>query len=167
MIQTILSLGAIILLSIASLSMNRGFDTNDAVMRNSKYAVMATSIASSIIEEATAKAFDQSTADSLIMTTDGLTPPGQFGLDAGESVASMNDFDDYDGFTRLDTIDAGGAMNKIVFSTTCSVYYVNPDSPDMAQYSQTWYKKIVVKVTSPAMEDTMRQDFVYSYFRFQ
>jgi hypothetical protein len=167
MIQTILSLGAIILLSIASLSMNRGFDANDAVMRNSKYAVMATSVASSIIEEATSKAFDETTSDSLITTLSGLTVPGKIGLDAGESYSTMNDFDDYNGYTRLDTIDAGGALNKIVFSTTCSVCYVNPSSPDLAQYTQTWYKKIIIRVSSPAMTDTIRQDFVFSYFRFQ
>ncbi len=52
MIQIFLSIGAIVLLSIATLSMNRGFEANDEVMRSSKYAVIATSLAASVIEDA-------------------------------------------------------------------------------------------------------------------
>ena len=45
MLQIFLSIGAITLLAIATLSMNRGFEVNDTVMRSSKYAVIATSLA--------------------------------------------------------------------------------------------------------------------------
>jgi hypothetical protein len=166
MIQIFLSIGAIILLSISTLSMNRGFEANDEVMRSSKYAVIATSLASSLIEEATGKSFDESSTDQLLWNAADLTPAGKFGLDAGENASTRDDVDDYSGMVRFDTVDMGGALNKIVYATRCSVSYVDPANPDYPAGSPTWHKKISVTITSPAMTDTVRQQVIFSYFRF-
>jgi hypothetical protein len=167
MIQSILAVGAMILIGIGAVSMNRGFDSNESVMNNSKIGIMAVSLASSKIEQAIGKSFDEVTVDSLILSTTGLTPAVSLGLDAGESFAACNDVDDFNRITMYDTIDGGGAKNRIPFRTTCSVYYVDPASPDVARFSPTWHKKIVVTVTSPAMIDTIREEYIYSYFKFQ
>jgi hypothetical protein len=166
MVQSLSAVGAMILISIGILAMNKGFDANNLIMQNSKIAVMATSLATSKIEEATGKAFDEKTVDSLIATTSGLTIASKLGLDAGESYPKVDDFDDYNNLTVYDTIDGGGAKNKIPFKTTCVVYYVDPNSPTIVQSSPTWNKKIVVTVTSPAMTDTIKQEFIFSYFHF-
>jgi hypothetical protein len=167
MIQIFLSIGAIILLSIATLAMNRGFETNDQVMRSSKYAIIATSVASSLIEQATGKAFDEASTANLLWNPADLTPAGKFGPDAGETAATPDDVDDYSGMVRYDTVDIGGAMNKIVYTTRCTVTYADPANPNLAIGSPTWHKKISVTVTSPAMTDTVRQQVLFSYFRFE
>ncbi|HLA99849.1 MAG TPA: hypothetical protein VJO14_00560 [Bacteroidota bacterium] len=167
MLQIFLSIGAITLLAIATLSMNRGFEVNDTVMRSSKYAVIATSLASSVIEEAAGKAFDEASTKSLLHSTADLTPSANFGLDGGETKLTRDDFDDYNGFDQNDTVDVGGALNKVVFSTTCRVTYVTLANPDLDAGSTTWFKKISVSITSEVMTDTVRQEMIFSYFRFE
>jgi hypothetical protein len=166
MVQTISAIGAMVLISISILAMNRGFDTNNLVMQNSKVAVMATSLASSKIEEAIGKAFDEKTVDTLVASTSILTIAAKLGLETGETLPKSDDFDDYNKATFYDTIDGGGQKNLITFKTTCSVYYVDPVSPNTIQASPTWNKKIVVTVTSPAMSDSVHQEFIFSYFHF-
>ena len=146
--------------------MNRGFDASNTVMADSKIAVMATSLATSKIEEAVGKAFDEKTVDTLLASTSGLTIPSKLGLDPSETYPNVDDFDDFNNLIFYDTIDGGGQNNKIPFKTTCVVYYVDPSSPDIPQASATWNKKIVVQVTSPAMTDTVTQEYIYSYFHF-
>ncbi len=167
MIQIFLSIGAIILLSIATLSMNRGFEINDTVMRSSKYAVVATSLAASVIEEATGKAFDESTSGAMAQNVSDLTPAGYFGLDDGETVLTRDDVDDYHGMARADTVDVGGTLNRVVFSTSCRITYVDPSNPDVDAGVPTWFKRVSVTVTSQVMTDTVRQELIFSYFRFE
>lgn len=166
MVQSLSAVGAMILISIGIIAMNRGFDASNTVMQDSKIAVMATSIATSKIEEAVGKAFDEKSVDTLLSSTAGLTIPSNLGLDPSESYPNIDDFDDYNNLTFYDTIDGGGPKNKIPFKTTCSVYYVDPDFPNTPQSSPTWNKKIVVQVTSPAMTDTINQEYIFSYFHF-
>jgi hypothetical protein len=170
MIQIFLSIGAITLLSIATLSMNRGFEVNDKVMSSSKYAVIATSLASSVIEEAAGKAFDESSTEALVHNTSDLTAAGSFGLDAGENKTLADDYDDFDdfnGLVRNDTVDVGGALNKVVFTTTCKVRYVSVANPDVDAGAATWFKKITVEVSSEVMSEQVRQEMIFSYFRFE
>jgi len=167
MTQIFLGIGAILLLGIATISMNRGFEANDEVMRSSKHAVIATSIAASVIEDATGRAFDEVSIDSLIVDPSGLTSPGALGPESGETAHTPDDFDDYDGFTRYDTVDVGGALNKVVFLTSAVVTYVEPTTPELTSSSRTLFKKISVTVTSPTMKETVRQELVFTYFRFQ
>jgi len=155
------------LISLGILSMNRGFYANDLVMRNSKITLMATSLASSKIEEASGKAFDARSADSLLSSTSGLTPAAGLGTEPGETYPNFNDFDDFNNAAMDDTIDGGGPANRIPFRTTCRVFYVDPGTPDAAQPMPTWHKKIVVTVTSPAMSDTVTQQYINSYFHFE
>jgi len=167
MIQIFLSIGAIVLLSIATLSMNRGFEANDEVMRSSKYAVIATSLAASVIEDAAGMAFDDITADSMVTDPSGLTSPGYLGLESGESIHTADDFDDFNNYSQYDTVDVGGVFNKVVFLTSATITYVASSSPQTTSTSATMFKKISVSVTCPVMTETIRQEMVFSYFRFQ
>jgi len=54
-----------------------------------------------------------------------------------------------------------------VFSTTCRVTYVTLANPDLDAGSTTWFKKISVSITSEVMTDTVRQEMIFSYFRFE
>jgi hypothetical protein len=167
MIQIFLSIGAIVLLSIATLSMNRGFEANDEVMRSSKYAVIATSLAASTIEDASGLAFDEASIDSMLTNTSGLTSAGHLGLESGEVVRTADDFDDFNGYSQYDTVDVGGVFNKVVFLTSATITYVEATNPELTASSPTMFKKISVSVTCPVMKEMIRQEMVFSYFRFQ
>lgn len=167
MIQMMLSVAAMVLLGVAILSMNSAFERNNAVMSSSKVGVIATSLAMSKIEEAAGKSFDAGTIDSLLSTMTPLTIASKLGCEAGDVYPFFDDLDDYNNLTVKDTIDGGGTLNKIPFVTTCKVCYVLPATPDLVQLIPTWSKKITVMVASPAMSDTVKQEFVYSYFHFQ
>ncbi len=59
--QTLFSIGALLILSLTILKMNNFILANDTVMQNSKFGILAISLATSLIEEASKKAFDANT----------------------------------------------------------------------------------------------------------
>ena len=64
--------------------------------------------------------------------------------------STFNDFDDYNGYTKMDTI------NTIDYKLICTVNYINPDNVDGIVMARTWHKKITIDVTSSLMTDTLR-----------
>ena len=167
MVQSITAVGAMILISIGILAMNRGFDTNNLVLQNSRVAIVATSLATSKIEEAKGKAFDAGTVDTLILSTTGLTAAAHLGIEGSETYPRYDDFDDFNNTVIYDTINLGGTNNRVPFTTRCTVCYIDPNYPGTAQAGPTWHKKIIVRVTSPVMNDTITQEAIFSYFHFQ
>lgn len=166
MVQTFLAIGAITLMAFVNMSLRSGFDSSGSVMQNAKIGIVATSIASSIVEEASAKNFDERTGDSLITVASNLTSPARLGSDATDSIGTMNDIDDFNNFVRHDTINMGDILKFVTFKTTCKVQYVDPATPDFSQSVQTWHKRISISVMSPAMTDTVQISYVYSYWYF-
>ncbi len=67
--QMMLTIGALILLSLVVLRVNNGFLNTNSVLIDSKLGVLATSVATSIIEEATGKAFDEKTDGASVSKT--------------------------------------------------------------------------------------------------
>ena len=59
--QSLLSLGAMTLVSLIILQINTGFVMTSSVLLDNKLDILAISIASSVIEEASGKAFDANT----------------------------------------------------------------------------------------------------------
>ena len=74
---------------------------------------------------------------------------------------NYNDFDDYNGYTKLDTI------NSIDYKLSCSVNYVTPTNVNGISSNATWHKKITVLITSSFMNDTLSFSSVYSYWHFR
>ena len=56
--QSMLAIGAIILLSTVVLRVNNSFLTTNEIMMDSKFGVLGISLAQSVIEEASSKSFD-------------------------------------------------------------------------------------------------------------
>src|SRR3989339_1985218 len=96
--QMLLSLGALILLSTMILRFNRAVLTSDEVMYNSKFNVLASSLCTSLIEEAKGKSFDQNTDSSAVNNISELSL--KLGTENGEAYADFNDFDDFNGFIK-------------------------------------------------------------------
>jgi len=161
--QMMLSVAAMMLLSMVVLRQTGdSLGTSDTVL-HSKLQIMAVSEASSMIEKISALAFDQHSRDS---TFSGkvwqLTPP-PLGPEAGEdSVQKYNDIDDYNGYVTVDSTALGD------FTIGCSVVYVDPSNPDGVSSTQTWHKKVSVVVhgPSPAMSDSVQVSTIISYWFF-
>jgi len=155
----LITLGALILLSLVILRVTNGFLNTNNVLMETKFGVLGVSLATSVIEEAMGKAFDENTADSgtayVLADLSSIGPDGEV----------YPDFDDFDDFDRLErTIDD---MPSAVFNIYCRVGYINPNNPDVFSLSKTWHKKLTVKVTTPSSKDTIEMSTIYSYFYYR
>src|SRR4030067_2676057 len=160
--QMMLALGAMILLSTTVLRVNSNFLMSDTVLDETKYNFLATSIATSIIQEAKSKAFDEATDSTSINVIGFLTNFDKLGPDNGEVRTNFNDFDDFDGYSGADS-----SMPSAVFYYSCTVNYVDGNNPDVTVNNKTWNKILTITVTSPYMNDVVRMSTIYSYWFFR
>lgn len=174
--QSLLSIAALLILSLTVLRVNNTILSSDVVLRDSKLGILAVSLATSLIEEANRKAFDAVTAEEGITDIDLLTSPSGLGPGIGELPADFNDFDDYNRYVKLDTIftyiNTGGNIiidttRYVIFKDSCSVCYIEPDNIDGKIMQKTWHKKITVFISSPSMIDTIKVSKVFSYWNFR
>jgi hypothetical protein len=172
-----LSVGAIVLLGATVLTMNRSSLQNGTMLQQTQIGLYAISFAVSTIEEASGKAFDQNTFNNAVGLPSSLS--STLGPESGEtatppSSVKFNDFDDYNGFVRKDTTPVE------IFTTRCSVYYVTDlTHPDQVAGSNTWNKKMDVRVYNQGLADsvmkgylninidTVKMSYVFSYFVFR
>jgi len=164
--QMMITLGALMLLALVVLRVNNGFLNTNSVLLDSKLGVLATSVATSVIEEATGKAFDHNTDTTSVSLYSKLS--ATLGPESGETHSTFNDFDDYDGYSTIDT-----TMPAAEFHVDCEVDYVNDTNLDGKSSSRTWHKKITVFVSSPSilgqddLPDTVSMSAIYSYWYFR
>jgi hypothetical protein len=183
--QMMLVIGAIALLGILILNANATVYQASDTMYTSEFGVTAISIATSLVEEAMGKVFDEyvvsGTAGAVFDSTVFVTP-ANLRKDAGESYRGAHDLDDFDDFNNLlfvyksdlpsDSAATGGSEYEFkihglrgkYFART-KVQYVLPPNLD-APYTlhQTWHKKITVTVTSPTEKDSLVYPAVMSYW---
>jgi len=157
-----LTIGAMILLSTLMLRINTNNLQTDTVRAEAQYGVIATSLITSIIEKAKSLAFDAKTDSNSVTSTSVLTPALNLGPAGGETYDTFNDFDDFDGYTKVDS-----SMPSAVFDISCEVFYIHPSNLKEKNHSQTWHKKIIVRVSSDFMQDTIKQSSIYSYWYFR
>lgn len=165
--QMMITIGALILLSVVVLRVNTGNLATNEVLINSKLDILAISLANSTIEEATSKAFDEYTITKPAELTSNLTEPSKFDKDPGESYPNVDDMDDYDGITIYDSVSGAD-----YYEIKCAVAYVDTTNPEITTTSRTWHKKITVRVTSKGMlnavgiQDTVEMSAIRSYWYF-
>lgn len=158
--QMLLTVGALMLLSSMIFRFNRAVLTSDEVMYNSKFNVLAASLCTSLIEEARGKAFDQETDSAAVTKTDQLSVT--LGPDYGETYPNFNDFDDFEGFVKVDS-----TMPSAVFYVTSKVSYILSKNPIEKTKSRTWHKMITVTVMSSSMKDPVEMSSTFSYWYFR
>ncbi|MGE5621331.1 MAG: hypothetical protein ACM3U0_02025 [archaeon] len=169
-LQTILALGALLLLSIVIIRMNDTSSAAEDVIYNSSFGVLATSLSTSVIEEANRKHFDSTTDTMFITDLAPLTDASRLGCETGEdpnNIASFNDFDDFNNYTKIDS-----SMPSAIFKISCRVGYVDDSNPDKFVNNKTWHKKLTVYVTSrymhgvrdPKKFDTLKVSSIFSYW---
>jgi len=154
--QSLFSIGALLLLSLTVLRVNNNILMTDTIMYDSKFGIIANSIATSLIEKASEKFFD------------GLTLA--LGPGPGETnPENFNDFDDFNNYTQEDTF-----FTSLVFYSNCTVAYVDPSvNLDNIVSTQKWHKKLTVSVTwrqsgemTGSVADTVKHSTIYSYWYF-
>ena len=157
--QMLITTAALMLLSLVVLRVNNGFLSTNTVMMESKFGVLAVSLATSMIEEANGKAFDHNTDSNSVSSTSQLS---SIGPESGEVYPNFNDFDDFDNLVKIDS-----TLPSAVFKISCDVNYGTGSNPEVSSGSKTWHKKITVFVTSESMTDTVKMSTIYSYFYFR
>ncbi|MCF8241340.1 MAG: hypothetical protein K9J16_08125 [Melioribacteraceae bacterium] len=157
--QMMLTLGAMVLLTLLIMRMNNIFLSTGTVVMESKFEVLAVSLATSMIEEATSKAFDENTKEATVDYSNELSA---IGPDLGETYELFDDFDDYHNYSRIDS-----TLPSATFNVSSIVDYINPSNPNLTTGSKTWHKKITVTVSSPSMIDSIKMSSIFSYWYFR
>ncbi|MGQ9799920.1 MAG: hypothetical protein ACUVRG_11660 [Ignavibacterium sp.] len=158
--QSLFAIGALTILSLSVLRMNNNILSTDETVMDSKVGILATSIGTSLIEDASKLAFDEYTKINPVNKLSLLTPMSSFGLENNDN-GVFDDFDDYHNYTKFDTI------YTIPFKSRCTVTYVNPSNPDGSSSIRTWHKKLTVRISSEYSKDTIKLSTIYSYWYFR
>lgn len=161
--QSLLTLAAMMMLTMMSVNVNTSTLQTQDVMQNSKFGVTAISLATSLIQDASKEAFDENTLAATVSNTGGLTNANSLRAESGETTKILfDDFDDFNGFTQRDT-----TLTSAVYNISCVVDYVSATSPNVRSSSATWHKRMIVSITSPSMKDTVRVTAYTSYWKFR
>jgi len=154
-----LSIAAIALLALISLRFNTTLLENRTTEVENKVYLTAFSLADDLIEEIKQKAFDEQTVEWRAIPIEQLTDVDAFGVfDPDESsVIDFDDIDDYHGYQKA--VSLPHVENYTVMST---VDYVSASNPDVTSSSQTYFKRITVRVNSPYLSHPVRLSFVFT-----
>jgi hypothetical protein len=178
--QMMFVLAGIFLLGIVILTANDSLLESTDVMNDSEFGITSVSLATSIVEEAMGKMYDEVIADS---TTGALSNPSQLsstlGSDGAETYrGAANDFNDFDDFNNLflvyksdnpaDTASTPGSNWETIVPGIRSKYFVRTkvvyvpwNNLDGVSGSPTWHKKIIVTVTRPQPHPTKADTLVF------
>jgi hypothetical protein len=178
--QIMLTIGAMLLLTITILNVNRGAYNTNTTMADSRYNILSVAVATSIIEDATGLAFDENTTAGAVSQTSSLTASTSFGVNAGETGSNPTSFDDFDDYNvyktspKFDTIPVAGTNKRVIFNTLAKVDYVTASNLNNVSTSPTWHKRLSIRVYCPEIRDpitlkadTVRLSTVYSYWYFR
>jgi hypothetical protein len=154
-IQSMLALGALVILTLTSLRFNGTLlETTTAELENKVY-LTAFSLADDLIEEIKNKAFDEATKKFVTSDLSALTPPSGFGTGNFEVV--RDDIDDYHNYTYL--ISAPHAED---YTVSCIVQYVSNTDQNVVITVPSYYKRVTVTVDSPFLRNSVSLAFIFS-----
>jgi hypothetical protein len=170
-----LVLGALMLLSMLSLSVNSMFIDKTTTMLDAEANLDAVSIAQSMIDEIMTKSYDAATISAKVYSADQFTAASGLGPNSSEaaqvgtpdaatpfaSVAAFSDVDDYNNYRR--TVANPRLGNFTVIDT---VFYVLETNPDTKTTSRTFHKKIVVTVKHRNMLRPLQISDIAVYRRY-
>ena len=161
--ETLITLGAITMLTTMAISINSSFTENSEFFNLTKFGLESIAIANSVIEEASQLPFDEQSWDSTKVekvATD-FTQANNLGPDFGETNNnSFDDFDDFHNYSYLDT------TMQNVYKIDCNVGYVNPSFPDSLLTNRSLYKKLTVSVKNIINNDSLSLSYVHGFWYF-
>ena len=159
--QTLLCLLGIVVLSLYGFSRQESYTQRERGEMQREIEVAALGVFGRWESHLKTQAFDQASVDAArvrgMYDTFGLTPAAALGLDIGEShaaITSLNDFDDFDGYSESHPYPVRGA--NLDFDIAITVEYVQPTNPTLVSSSPTTAKRATLSVTyTPAWADSL------------
>jgi len=155
--QLMLTIGAIVLFSLVSLSVNRLLLNHTDAIYGQQAEFYAAKLAQRFIEEAKVKAFDETTIVGTVSTPDGFS----LGPGTGESYPNFDDVDDFNGFATTLSTNIGAMTVSI------SVDYVQETNLDSVVSTKTYYKKMSVTVQSDYLISPVTAHYVFGFQKNQ
>ena len=156
-IETILAIGAFVLLTIFTLTLNSNIVQEQATMYQGSQLFEAIGVAQGYIEEAEFLEYDDQKAAS---ARNSFTPYDELGPE-GESYGEFDDIDDFNNYTIIDTL-----LSNAHYNANCRVFYVDEDDLVTKVNHRTWLKRVEVKVWNSFQADTLAQSVIVSYWKF-
>ncbi|MCB0730148.1 MAG: hypothetical protein KDC88_03855 [Ignavibacteriae bacterium] len=152
--QMMIGIAALGLVTFTVLNFNRGsINTQDALIYNKEF-ILATTIAQSVLDEVSGKAFDEEIVEGNdIFSASDFS--NKLEADPGEVYPNFDDVDDFNNYTRTDSIPQMG-----VFDISVSVDWMSDGL--VKTISKTYNKNVTIRVTSPALTNffTEKQDTI-------
>lgn len=156
-LQSILTIGSILFLSLVSLSFNGALLQSTTVEIENKVYLTAFSLADDLIEEIKQKAYDEKTLVFPTVNPATLTPPASLGKDS-ETYPYFDDVDDYNDYFR----DAD-APHAEQYHISAKVYYVSETDASAKSSTQTFHKRVDVTVSSPYLNNNVTLTFIFTH----
>ncbi len=159
--HTMLTILGLVLLSTFVLSLNNSIVQNQLTMTQSEAVLEGIALAQKYIEEAEACRFDE---DPSATIPSSFVSASNLGPDGNEAYPYYDDIDDFNGYEKTDR------SGNVPFTIHIEVDYVTKDSPDTPTSTPTYYKRMLVKVSSPILTSLpsntlqMKRLFGYHYF---
>jgi hypothetical protein len=173
--QTMLTIAALAMLSIITMRYYASVGYSGRSLAMSNTGLTSTTVATSLIERAQNTPFDAKgdTAYKPLKYPNLLTRWDSLGPDSYNetlSIDSLNDFDDFNGFTYE---YAPGWMSE-KYKAKFSVYYIDTNDIATRVNKRTFLKRMDIKVwrSYPAHDttegglDTVRMSTIYGYFKY-
>lgn len=172
--QMLLTIGALALLSVLALSVNRAIVSHQASALQTQAMLAALAEAENILEEIATKSFDEVTVPKPPgpggkgapprkgpppgVGPKDFTPPGLLKKETGEEYPNFNDIDDFNGLRKK-------AKNAVFGDVDVSigVTYVLPSKTNEISPLTTNAKRVDVHVYTRGMEDTLKVRRVFYY----
>lgn len=167
--QTMLSAGALVLLTILVINANRlVVQSGDAAVA-AEAAQVGIDLAQSLLDEIRTKKYDQFADTTGYQPTSAFTPSSSLGPGGGESfslpdakpyqsIRKYNDADDYNGYSRNATV---GQFSG--YQLSVAVTYVSDDDPDLVVNYRTYTKRVQVTVANAVYFKNMTFTAIVSY----
>ncbi len=150
-IQTFITIGAIVLLGILGITLNRIVSNAEQAKLAAEGIVTANSFAQELIKEIKQKNFDKNVGDEITFNLAILTPVSQFGNNQNKPVSQFNSVEEYHSYKRAFNSSRLGNFNAVV-----NISYVNDNDFTQISQIQTRTKAILVSVTNQYLIDTLK-----------
>ena len=155
--ELLLTLGALVIFSITSFSINRNMIRNSDASYAQQAQFLAYNQAQELIEKAKTKAFAEEVIKGTVADTSGFI--ALLGTDVSESYP--NQLDDVDDYNNVNVTVA----DSVIGNTTMTVTVDYVDLADLATplSQKTFYKLMQVTVTNQYLSNPMFARYIFAY----
>lgn len=156
--HTLYAIGAGVIFFISVLTLNRTMLHNFNTITESSMLLTSASIGQGIIEEAQGILFDEGIIGTSVPDVPVcFTASESLGTEGSESYPLFNDIDDYNGFVRVDSTQAG------ICSTVVAVGYVDSTNIDQWVSNKGFYKKMEVAIYTDVLPQPIKLHYLFCY----